>query len=73
MENKNIEKPITLIKEEFTQELIQLVNNSKLPMFVIEPILKDVLTEVHSVTLQQLEADKKNYQESLKSIEKAGE
>lgn len=60
-------KPISLIKEEFTTELIQLCNDSKLPLFVIEYILKDIIQEVHILTKQQYEADKQRYDQSISS------
>ncbi len=57
-------KPITVLKEEFVEALVKLVNGSGLPMFVIESVLKDIIAEVHAGAQHQYEMDKKNYEES---------
>lgn len=62
-------KPISIVREEFKNDLIDLINKSGLQMFIIEPILHSVLTEVRSVANAQLEMDKKRYNESLKVAE----
>jgi hypothetical protein len=62
-------KPITIIREEFIQALVELCNNSGLPFFVIEDVLKGMLQEVHSANLKQLEEDKKRYEAQNKKIE----
>lgn len=62
-------KPLTLIKEDFMQNFAELCNNSGLPFFVIESTLKDLLQEIHMASQQQLEADRKRYNEE---VSKAG-
>jgi hypothetical protein len=46
-------KPITVIYEDFKQGLASLINDSGLPAFMIEPILRDYLEEVRRVASQQ--------------------
>lgn len=65
-DNKNIGKPITLVKEEFVNNLVDLCNNSGLPFFIIESTLKDFIQEVHIASQKQLEADKVQYETALK-------
>lgn len=67
--DKNIVKPITLIRQEFVDTLVDEINNCPLPMFVIEPILQDLLDQVRTAAQKQYEADKKQYEEQLKEIE----
>ena len=67
--DKNIVKPITLIRQEFVDTLVEEINNCQLPMFVIEPILQDLLNQVKDVAQKQYEADKKQYEEQLKEID----
>lgn len=55
-------KPITIIRDEFITSLIDLCNNSGLPFFIIEDVLKNMLQEVHNASVQQLEEDKKRYE-----------
>lgn len=67
--DKNIVKPVTLIRQEFVDTLVEEINNCPLPMFVIEPILQDLLDQVRTSAQKQYEADKKQYEEQLKEIE----
>ena len=62
-------KPITMIRDEFIQSLVALCNDSGLPFFIIEDVLKTMLQEVHSASLQQLEEDKKRYEAQNKKID----
>jgi hypothetical protein len=60
----NNNKPITLIREEFITNIVDLCNtyrNFGLPFFAMEDILKNLIQEIHSANLQQVEEDKKYY------------
>lgn len=70
MDKKNIEKPILLRREEFTNNIIQLINESQLPVFIIEYILKDVLKEVYTATQQQYESEKMVYKKQMDELSK---
>ena len=67
--DKNIVKPVTLIRQEFIDTLVDEINNCQLPMFVIEPILQDLLDQVRTAAQKQYEVDKKQYEEQLKEVE----
>jgi hypothetical protein len=58
-------KPVSIIREEFKNDLINLINNSGLQLFIVEPIIQEVFMEVRSAAKTQLELDKKRYEESL--------
>ena len=60
-------KPITVVYEDFKQELANLINNSGLPAFIIEPILQSYLNETRAIMQKQYESDKAKFEESLKS------
>lgn len=62
-----MEKPITLQVDEFKKNIIDVINNSNLPAIILDFILKDVYTEIHSAYQVQFETDKKSYEESLKN------
>ena len=51
--NKEINKPIIVAREEFRSNLANLINTSGLPIYVIEPVLNDILSEVVRVSKQQ--------------------
>ena len=65
--NKNevIVKPITILREEFIENLLNLCNGSGLPFFVLESILKDFTQNIHAASKQQYETDKKKYEQEL--------
>ena len=58
-------KPSTLVYEEFKQDLANLINNSGLPAFIIEPVLQNFLNETRMVMQRQYQADKAEYEKSL--------
>ena len=57
-----MEKPITIIRAEFVDNMANLINNSMLPPFVIESILKDMYLETKAVAQKQYEYDKLQYE-----------
>lgn len=59
-------KPITLIREETKQQLADVINNSGLPAFVIEPILVEFLNETRMAAKKQYEIEKSQYELFLK-------
>jgi len=67
--DKNIVKPVTLIRQEFVDTLVEEINNCQLPMFVIEPILQDLLDQVKVMVQKQYEADKAQYEAQLSKVE----
>lgn len=58
-------KPISVARNEFINNLTDLINNSMLPPFVIEDVLKDTYNKILLVAKQQLEEDTKRYNESV--------
>lgn len=62
----NVQKPLSVARAEFIGLLTDLINTSALPPFIIEPILKDMYSDVRMLSQKQLEADTKKYQEQLK-------
>ena len=58
-------KPSTIVYEEFKQNLANLINNSGLPAFIVEPVLRDYLNEVQIMAQRQYMADKTAYEKAL--------
>lgn len=67
--NKKINKPIIVAREEFRSNLANLINTSGLPIYVIEPILNDILSEVVRVSQLQYQKELQQYQEALNDDE----
>lgn len=59
-----LNKPITIVRAEFISNLTKLINESTLPPFVIEPILKDMYIEVRDIAKKQYEFDVAEYEQS---------
>lgn len=71
--NKSCDAPVqpsTVARAEFMKDISDLINNTKLPFFVIEYILKDVIAEVKSAAQQQYEYDREQYESALASKHK---
>lgn len=64
-------KPANLIVEETKEELVKVINESGLPPFLVEPILKDIYNQVTVLKQKELEESKKSYEESLKKEKEA--
>ncbi len=65
MDENKIQKPISMVKQEFSEKIVDMINNSGLPIFLIEYVLKDIMNGVHAASVQQLETDTRIYQEQL--------
>lgn len=65
---QKLSKPITIVRQEFIDKMIQNVNDCQLPLFVIESILQDVLTLVKTAAQKQYENDKIQYEQQLKLL-----
>lgn len=64
-----VQKPITVARAEFISSMTSLINNSGLPPFIIEPIMKDMLYDVRVMAQKQLEQDTARYREMLAAAE----
>lgn len=64
--NEAIVKPISVVRQEFIEQLIDDVNNCQLPMFVVEPILEDLLKMVRTAAQEQYKNEKAQYEAQLK-------
>ena len=63
--NENLAKPMSVVRQEFIEQLVDDINNCNLPMFVIEPILQDMLNMVRAAAQKQYEAEKAQYEAQL--------
>lgn len=66
---RKVTKPMSVARSEFIQSLTRLINDSPLPPFVIESVLKDMHADIRTLAQRQLEMDAKNYREALSQAE----
>lgn len=52
-----MDKPITVVRQEFMDSLVELINNSGLPAFVLTPILEGMTQRVAELERQQYQSD----------------
>ena len=50
---------VILMKREFEENLVKLINESKLPAFILKPIIKDLFEQLNMLEQQQLEQAQK--------------
>lgn len=65
-------KPANLITEETREKIVNTINESGLPPFLLEPIIKDIYNQVSLLKQKELEKSKRDYEENIKK-EKKGE
>ena len=58
-------KPISIILEELQDSLAKTIVDTGLPMYLVEPIVKDLYANVATVAGQQKQAERKQYEETL--------
>lgn len=59
-----MQKPTIIAREEFSQNLIQLINTSELPTFIIRDILNILLSEVTAQCRTEYEQANEEYMKS---------
>lgn len=57
-----MDKPITVARQEFMDSLVELINGSGLPAFVLVPIFEGMTQRLAELERMQYEADKANYE-----------
>lgn len=66
-------KPITIRYEEFKGKLEALINDSCLPPFIIESVMKEYLADVHNCSMVQYQKDKLMYETSMQNMINEGD
>lgn len=62
-------KPITILKREFDEKLVELVNGCGLPACVIKPSVEQLVNLLNQMEAAQYQADLKAMQEQEKEAE----
>lgn len=57
-----MDKPLLLVREDFIKNMTNLINNSKLPVIILEPILQVFLNQTKYAIKQQYDAEKEAYE-----------
>lgn len=70
---ENINKPLTVAYEDFKATIINAVNNSGIPVFMVEIVLQSILNEVKPVAKRLYEDERTRYMAALMNMEKQEE
>lgn len=65
----DVPKPMVLVKQEFFEQLVNIINSSNLPMFVVEYIMKDVYEATKSAAQREYESNKESYENAITSVD----
>lgn len=60
-------KPTTVLRQEYIQSQIELINNSGLPAFVLVDIVEETLQELRRLAAEQYRKDKEAWEKFQKS------
>lgn len=66
---KEINKSILLLREEFASNLINLINTSNVPLYVIEPVLANIINEINKAIQDQYSRELEAYNNAVKEAE----
>lgn len=66
---KVINKPISVARDELVEKLVNAANESGLPIYMVEYVARDFLNEVSRAAAQQAEREKQQYQAELEKTE----
>ena len=70
MENKTIQKPIMVQIQEFKNGISTLIQESKLPIFIVEPIIKEFAQQANLALQQYSNSQIKEYNKQLLESQK---
>ena len=65
-------KPLALAREDFSVNLINLVNESGLPIFVVKDVIALLLEEVTKSAMKELEKSRQEYESQDETDEEGG-
>lgn len=65
----NNQKPISMMINDFKQNLMNYISNAGLPPAIIEPIVKDIYQQIVEISKQELERDIVEYQKNQQETE----
>lgn len=60
-----MEKPISLITRETIMSITKTIEESGLPLIVLEPMIKDLYIQIQQAAIQQAKVEEEQYNKSL--------
>lgn len=63
-----MDKPISLIRKETVIKITKVIEESGLPLLVLEPIIKDLYMQIQQAMVQQTITEEEEYNKSLTEV-----
>lgn len=63
--NEKLNKPMSVIRQEFIEKLVDDINNCSLPLFIVESVLQSTLETVKIAAQEQYKVEKAQYEQML--------
>lgn len=60
-----MDKPLTLIVDDCKKDITKIINESNLPLWVLDYIVKDIYNEIHFLSERQNMEDREKYTQQL--------
>lgn len=68
-EKKEIEKPIIVVLRETEESIVNSINSSKLPNFILRPMIEKIYNQIVQNEVNEYNLSKEQYEEQLKEKE----
>ena len=68
-----MEKPTIMVVSDVKENIIKIVNDSKLPPFILRPIFQELYNQMVELERDELKMEKEQYMASIKSEKKEKE
>lgn len=68
-----MEKPISMKLQETKESIATIITESGLPMWLLEPAVKDIYNQINTVAAQEIYNDRKQYVEDLQKEKEISE
>lgn len=62
-----MDKPLNLIIEDSKQAILKVINDTGLPVYLLEPILKDIYVQTLEIKKRELVKSKEEYDKKMQS------
>jgi hypothetical protein len=63
---KESTKPVLVARQELADGIVELINKSELPLFVVQPLIENLAKSIQNAVQRQYEMEKQEYETSLK-------
>lgn len=60
-----MDKPVSMLIDEFNKKIVEAISSSKLPVSVIEPIFRNYYDQLRALAEQQLAHDMQEYEKGV--------